>query len=252
MACTCSTASSDGKYLTARLQDRKIRLVSGSIALGQGCVAEGFDIKFFIVGVSGDFIDIKTLDERDAHPDVRFLVAGQPNFIIDVGLLEDEAGAFVKRGQQAASHFKIVREIRFETHYIMCLLVDPNNSDKLLQKSFAEIAGLVVWITLKVKYENILSTKTLVPWIDKLASTQDRRDPDVITLFPFVFGFVALGLLLSPATAPTLNFLNMLLHPLIFFLLLVFIQRVVVLLDQRADFASLEVKDLIFVDFPLF
>jgi hypothetical protein len=61
----------------------------GGFGLDDG--GEGLDVEAFEVGVAGGGVDVEAFDWEDA--DVGFFVSGEPDFIVEVGLLEDEAGA---------------------------------------------------------------------------------------------------------------------------------------------------------------
>src|SRR5712691_9340733 len=50
-------------------------------------------LKFLVIGVARDFVDLDGLHEQDTHADMRFFVGGQPDLVVDVGLLKYKAGS---------------------------------------------------------------------------------------------------------------------------------------------------------------
>jgi len=46
--------------------------------------------------VAGNFVDLEAFEEQDPDADVGFFVGGQPDFVVDEGLLENEAGSLLQ------------------------------------------------------------------------------------------------------------------------------------------------------------
>src|ERR1700675_1272861 len=53
---------------------------------------EGLDVEAFVVGVVGGGVEVEAFHEEDADAYMGFHVGGEPDFAVEVGLLEDEAG----------------------------------------------------------------------------------------------------------------------------------------------------------------
>lgn len=51
-----------------------------------------------------------------------FLVGGEPDFVVEIGLLEDEAGTFLEIGEEAAGDAEVADEIGFETGDLVSVL----------------------------------------------------------------------------------------------------------------------------------
>ena len=54
---------------------------------------EGLDVEALVVGVAGDGVDVEAFHEEDADVGVGFFAGGEPALVVEVGLLEDEAGS---------------------------------------------------------------------------------------------------------------------------------------------------------------
>jgi hypothetical protein len=59
-------------------------------AFGLVDCGKSFDIEAFVVGVADGFVDVKAFDQEDADANVDFRVGGQPDFAVEIGMLENE------------------------------------------------------------------------------------------------------------------------------------------------------------------
>src|SRR5713226_7295318 len=69
---------------------------AGVLWFAHGC--DAFHVKFLVIGVARDFVDLDGLHEQDTHADMRFFVGGQPDLVVDVRLLKYKAGSFLHVG----------------------------------------------------------------------------------------------------------------------------------------------------------
>ncbi len=65
-----------------------------------------------------------------------FFVSWQPDFVVDVGLFEDDASAFLEVGEKAASKFHIVDEEGVEADDVEGFFVNPDYAAEFLDDFF--------------------------------------------------------------------------------------------------------------------
>jgi hypothetical protein len=127
-----------------------------------------------------DFVDLDTFQQENARADVRFVVGGEPYFVVDELLLQDEAGAFLKIGKQAAAYFYVADEIGFETGDIVGLFVDPDHSGQLLDDFFFEFMRFEIGIGLEVEDQDILAAESFSAGIHELRDAQKNLDARIV------------------------------------------------------------------------
>ena len=86
------------------------------------------NVEAVVVGVAGHFVDLETLYKQNAGADVRLLVSGKPDFVVEKGLFENEAGSLLQIGQKAAAEANVLYEVGFEAGDVVSLFVDPNHA----------------------------------------------------------------------------------------------------------------------------
>src|ERR1700724_1845461 len=121
-----------------KLDDRRLPGVgSGGFGRGLGGTAgifgfadggDAIDVEFLVIGVASDFVDLDGFYKQEASANVRFFVGGKPYFIVDIGLLEDEARSFLQIGDYAAAETEIADKIGFQARNVVSLLVDPDHA----------------------------------------------------------------------------------------------------------------------------
>src|ERR1700756_449935 len=60
-------------------------------------------IEFLVVGIARDGVDLEALHQEDANANVGFFVSRKPDFVINVGLLENKARSLLQIGHEAAA-----------------------------------------------------------------------------------------------------------------------------------------------------
>ena len=152
-----------------------------------------FDVEFFVVGVAGDGVDLESLHQQDADADVGFFVGGEPDFVVDIGLLENEAGSLLQIGEEAAGEAEVADEIGFEASDVVGLFVDPDDAGEFVDDFFDQFVRLEFGIGLEIENQNVLAAETFAARIDELAGAQKGFDADVIIviflsfLLPWLF-----------------------------------------------------------------
>ena len=197
---------------------------------------EGLDVEAFVVGVADGFVDGEAFDQEDADADVDFGVGGQPDFVVEIGLLEDKAGAFLEIGEEAAGEAEITDEIGFETGHVVGLLVNPDDASEFLDDFFLEVAGFVFGVGLKIEHQDVLPVEAFVTRIDELRDAEKGFDADVfvvLVFFAFFFCLLILGIFFGVAL---LNFGDFFLSLLVFFLLVIVTEGLAVFFDEGGDF----------------
>src|SRR5215467_11562407 len=89
---------------------------------------DAFYIELLVVRISRNDVDFEAFHKEDANADVGLLVGWQPDFIINEGLLEDEARALLQVGKHATSELEVAYEVGLEASYVVGLLVDPHDT----------------------------------------------------------------------------------------------------------------------------
>src|SRR5271155_3344778 len=79
-----------------------------------------------VVGVAGDVGGTEAFHHQDAPAHLYFLECGQPDFVVDVLLLEYEAASFLNAGEHAARDFCVAGKIAFEANNGVSLFVHPD------------------------------------------------------------------------------------------------------------------------------
>ena len=95
---------------------------------------ESFYVKFFVIGIAGGAVHFDSFHQQDADVNVGLFVRGQPHFVIDVGLFEDDAGALLEVGEEAAGNFHVADEEGVEAHDIEGFFVDPDDAAEFLDR----------------------------------------------------------------------------------------------------------------------
>ena len=110
-----------------------------------------FYVELFVVGVAGYGVDLESLHHEDADTDVGLFVSGEPDFVVNVGLLEGEAGSLLQIGDEAAGETEIADEVGFEARDVMCFFVDPDYAGQFVDDFFGELVGLEFGIGLEIE-----------------------------------------------------------------------------------------------------
>lgn len=150
---------------------------------------EGLDVEAFVVGVTRHGVDVEAFHQEDADADVGFFVGGEPDFVVEIGLFENEAGAFLKIGEEAAGDAEVADEIGFETGDFVSLLVDPDDAGEFVDDFLDHFVRLEFGIGLEVEDENVLSAKALTARVDELGGAEEGFDADVIVVLIFLSFF---------------------------------------------------------------
>src|SRR5215469_3406057 len=125
------------------------RIFRSTFGLADG--GDTFYIELLVVRISRNDVDFEAFHKQDANADVSLLVGRQPDFIINEGLLEDEARALLQVGKHATSELEVADEIGLETRDIVRLLIDPDDARELLHDFFFQLVRFEVGIRLEVK-----------------------------------------------------------------------------------------------------
>jgi hypothetical protein len=99
---------------------------------------------------------------------VGFLVGGEPDFVVEIGLFEDEAGAFLEIGEEAAGDVEVADEIAFEAGDFVGLLVDPDDAGEFVNDFFDHFVGLEFGIRLEIEDENVAAAEAFAARVDEL------------------------------------------------------------------------------------
>src|SRR5207248_3845668 len=110
-------------------------------------------------------------------------VGRKPDFIVDIGLLENETRTFLHIGEQPACNLYVADKIRFQPRHIVGFFVNPNHPGKLLDNLFFKLMRLEFRIRLKIEDQNVLSTKALAARVHELASAQKDLNAGLIFVF---------------------------------------------------------------------
>ena len=209
---------------------------------------ESLDVETFVVRVARDGVDIEAFEEEDADADVGFHVGGEPDLVVEIGLLEDEAGTLLEIGEQAADKAEIADEVGLETNDFASFFVDPDDAGQFLDDFFDDIAGLVFGIGLEIEDEDVFAVETFAARVDELAGAKKGFDADVIVIFfifPFFPGFFLLGLFFGFALLDVGDFL---LRFLVFFFLFFGAEWCAVFFDESGDLIAMQVKEGVFLN----
>ena len=118
--------------------------------------ADAFDVEFLVVGVARDRVDLESLHHQNAHADVRLFVSRQPDFVVDVSLLENEARSLLKIRDKAAGEPEIANEVRFQTRHVVRFFIDPDYPRKFVRDFLDEFVRFEFGVGLKVEDEDVL------------------------------------------------------------------------------------------------
>ncbi len=80
-----------------------------------------------------------------------FFVSREPDFVVDVGLLENEARSLLKVGDHAAGEAEIADKVGFEARDVVRLFVDPNYAGQLVGKFFDEFVRFEFRVGLEIE-----------------------------------------------------------------------------------------------------
>src|SRR6202012_4428546 len=127
--------------------------------------ADAFDVEFLGVGVAADPGDLESLHHQNAHADVRLFVSRQPDFVVDVSLLENEARSLLKIRDKAAGEPEIANEVSFQTSHVVRFFIDPDYPRKFVRDFLDEFVRFEFGVGLKVEDEDVLAAETFAPRI---------------------------------------------------------------------------------------
>src|SRR5258707_1251025 len=99
---------------------------------GLGNCGDAFDVEFSVVGIARYFIDLEGLHQKHTHSNVSFFVSGQPDFIVDVSLLENKTCALLQVGDHPAAKTEISHKISFQTRDVAGFLIDPDDAGEFV------------------------------------------------------------------------------------------------------------------------
>ena len=167
-----------------------------------------------------------------------FGVGGEPDFVVEVGLLEDEAGTFLEIGEEAAGNVEVADEIGFEAGDFVGLLVDPDDAGEFMDDFFDHFVGLEFGIGLEVEHQDVAAAETFAARVHKLGGTQEGFDANVIVVLFFFTFFLGLFVFCFLFGFALLDFRDFLLGLLVFLLLLFVAQGFAVFFDERGDFVA--------------
>src|SRR5205807_9457316 len=150
-----------------------------------------FHVEFLIVRVTRYEAHLETLHQQDARRKMALHVGRKPDFIVDIGLLENETRTFLHIGEQPACNLYVTDKIRFQTRHIVGFFVNPNHPGKLLDNLFFKLMRLEFRVRLKIEDQNVLSTKALAARVHELASAQKTSMPgsSLSSFFPCSLAF---------------------------------------------------------------
>ena len=222
---------------------RGILRLSGRIVLNAFWFVDGgesLDVEAFVVGVASGGVDVEAFHEEDADADVGFHVGGEPDFVVEIGLLEDEAGAFLEIGEESAGDAEVADKIGFEAGDFVSLLVNPDDTGKFVDNFFHHFVGLKFGIGLEVEDEDVLAAEAFAAGVDELGGAKKGFDADIGVVFVLLFlcfflGFFVLGFFFGFAL---LDFRDFFLGFLVFFLLLFVAERLAIFFDEGGDFVA--------------
>lgn len=141
----------------------------------------------------GGAVHFDSFHQQDADVNVDLFVCGQPDFIIDVGLFEDDAGALLEVGEEAAGNFDVADEEGVEAHDIEGFFVDPDDAAEFLDDFFDEAAGLEFRVRLEIEDQDVLAAEAFAAGIDELAGAEESVYGDVFVFFFLLFLLVLLA-----------------------------------------------------------
>src|SRR5258708_14985788 len=101
-------------------------------AFGLGDCGDALYVEFSIVGVARYFIDFERFHQKDTHSNVSFFISGQPDFIVNVSLLENKTGALLQVGDHPAAEAEISHKISFQTRNVAGFLIDPDDAGEFV------------------------------------------------------------------------------------------------------------------------
>jgi hypothetical protein len=168
---------------------------------------------------------------------VNFFVGWQPNFVVNVSLFEDDAGALLEVRQEAPGNFNVVDEESVEADDIEGFFVDPDDAAEFLNDFFYESAGFELGVGLEVEDQDVLAAEAFAAGIDELAGAKEGVDGDVFIFFFLLFLLVLLagvGFLVRAF----FQIVNLLQDAGVLFFLSFGVQRLAVDFHERGDFGA--------------
>ena len=180
-----------------------------------------------------------------------FFVGGEPDFVVDVGLFEDDAGALLEVGEEAAGNFHVVDKEGVEADDVEGFFVYPDDAAEFLDDFFDEGAGFEFGVGLEVEDQDVLAAEAFAARIDELAGAEESVYGDVFVFFFLLFLLVRLagGGFLVGAFFQIVNFLQ---DSGVFFFLGFGAEGLAVDFHEGRDFGAVEVEEGGFADVGLF
>ena len=120
-------AAQDGHGDAVSLLFRRIGWrIGGVFRFADG--GDAIHVEFFVVGIARDSVDLESLHQQDANANVGFFVRREPDFVVDVALLEDEARSLLQIRNDAARKSEIPDKIGLEPRDVVRFLINPDHA----------------------------------------------------------------------------------------------------------------------------
>ena len=180
-----------------------------------------------------------------------FFICREPDFVVDVGLFEDDAGALLEIGEEAAGKFHVVDEEGVEADDIEGFFVYPDNAAEFLDDFFDQGAGFEFGVGLEVEDQDVLAAEAFAAGIDELAGAEESVYGDIFVFFFLLFLLVLLagGCFLVGTFFEIVNFLQ---DAGVFLFLGFGAEGLAVDFHESGDFGAVEVEEGGFADVGLF
>src|SRR5262249_41558085 len=217
-----------------------VRRIFGDFRFADG--GKRLHVETTVIGVARHLVDFEAFQEQNPGANVGFLVRGKPDFVVEEGLFEDKAGAFLQIGEKAAGEANVFDKVGFEAGNVVRLFIHPDHSGQLLDDAFFELFGLVFGISFEIENQDILPAEALAPRIYELTSAQEKLYARFVGVFSFFSLRLGFFFLFFFVCFLFLMFVVSFLFAFIFFVLFVFAKRLPVSCHERGDFLSVQIE----------
>ncbi len=89
---------------------------------------------------------VEAEEDEGADLAVGLDVGGEPDFVVDVGVEDVEAGVALDVGEEAAAEFEVVEEVALGANEDLIVFVDPDGADEVADDGLEGVAGLGVGV----------------------------------------------------------------------------------------------------------